>query len=55
MTDEARNTSTAPETTGRGRRPWTRPTLTAYGPIGKLTQGKSGTKNDGTSGSKGCL
>jgi hypothetical protein len=38
------------------RRPWTRPTLTAYGPIGKLTQGASGTRNDGTSSKKAsCL
>ena len=55
MTDEARNTSTVPQKSGSARRPWTRPMLTAYGPIGKLTQGKSGTKPDGTSGTKSCL
>jgi hypothetical protein len=55
MTDENRNNPTAPQNSGSARRPWTRPTLTAYGPIGKLTQGKSGTKPDGTSGTKSCL
>jgi len=34
------------------RREWKRPALTAYGPIGKLTQGGTGLKNDGTSGKK---
>lgn len=36
----------------KGRRPWTRPSLTAYGPIGKLTQGGSGGKGDGTANKK---
>ncbi len=55
MTEDSRNTPTEPQTSGGVRRPWTRPVLTAYGPIGKLTQGKSGTKGDGTSGMKSCL
>ncbi len=55
MTDEARNTSIEPQKSGSTLRPWARPKLTAYGPIGKLTQGKSGTKNDGSSGQKNCL
>lgn len=34
------------------RRVWTRPALTAYGPIGKLTQGGTGAKSDASSGKK---
>lgn len=52
MTDETRNNPSEPQKSGGVRRPWARPTLTAYGPIGTLTQGKSGTKSDGTSGTK---
>jgi hypothetical protein len=38
------------------RRVWKRPTLTAYGPIGKLTQGGTGSKADGSSGKRAsCL
>ena len=41
----------------KARRTWTRPSLTAYGPIGKLTQGGTGAKTDGTSSRKAspCL
>lgn len=31
---------------GATRRPWAKPTLVAYGPIGRLTQGTSGSKSD---------
>jgi hypothetical protein len=55
VTDEARTNPNEPQKSATDRRPWARPTLTAYGPIGKLTQGKSGTKPDGTSGTKSCL
>lgn len=37
---------------GGARQPWQRPTLTAYGPIGKLTQGGSGSRSDGTQSKK---
>ncbi len=38
------------------RRTWTRPSLTAYGPIGKLTQGATGAKTDGSSSRRStCL
>ena len=40
----------------KARRTWTKPSLTAYGPIGKLTQGATGAKADGTSSRKAtCL
>ncbi|MEI6244848.1 MAG: hypothetical protein WCQ64_07350 [Acidobacteriota bacterium] len=40
----------------KGRRTWRRPALTAYGPIGKLTQGGTGSKTDSSSGRKStCL
>lgn len=55
MTEDSRNNPNVPQKSSGVRRPWARPTLTAYGPIGKLTQGKSGTKPDGSSGTKGCL
>ena len=34
------------------RRPWRRPALTAYGPIGTLTQGGTGGRADGTQSRK---
>lgn len=51
MTEDSRKTSSDSQNSAV-RRPWSRPTLIVYGPIGKLTQGKSGTKADGTSGTK---
>jgi len=42
--------------TEQARRVWRRPSLTAYGPIGKLTQGGTGAKDDGSSTKKSiCL
>jgi hypothetical protein len=52
VTQDSRKTPSESETPRAERRPWTRPVLTAYGPIGKLTQGGSGAKNDGSSGKK---
>lgn len=51
MTEDSRNNPSDSQKSGV-RRPWSRPTLIVYGAIGKLTQGKSGTKADGTSGTK---
>ncbi len=55
MSEDSRKNPSEPQKSSGNRRPWKRPTLTAYGPIGKLTQGKSGTKPDGSSGTKTCL
>ena len=52
MTQDSRKTPSESETPRAARRPWTRPVLKVYGPIGKLTQGGSGAKNDGSSGKK---
>jgi len=52
VTQDSRNKPSESEKPRADRRPWTRPKLTAYGPIGKLTQGGSGGKSDGTSGKK---
>lgn len=54
MSEDRKNASQTAKSSG-ARRPWTKPTVTAYGPIGKLTQGNSGTMNDGSSGKKTCL
>ena len=37
----------APPVPGRARRPYKKPTLVEYGSVAKLTQGSSGTRNDG--------
>lgn len=52
MTEDSRKTPSDSEKPRADRRPWARPVLTKYGPIGKLTQGGSGSKSDGTSGKK---
>ncbi|MBP6715878.1 MAG: hypothetical protein KA205_03385 [Acidobacteria bacterium] len=57
MTQDRRENEQDERPTGQQtRRVWKRPTLTAYGPIGKLTQGGTGSKADGSSGKRAsCL
>lgn len=53
MTQHDRNNTPQKDSADqRPRRAWTRPVLTAYGPIGKLTQGGTGAKNDASSTKK---
>jgi hypothetical protein len=55
MTDNSKTPASHSQKPHDARRTWARPVLTHYGPIGKLTQGNSGTMNDGSSGKKNCL
>ena len=52
---DERNESERTAASVPSRRLWTRPVLTEYGPIGKLTQGGSGLNSDGSSGKRACL
>jgi hypothetical protein len=55
MADTTRPTDKPEAAVSGDRRPWSAPRLLEYGHIGKLTQGASGTKGDGTTLRKNCL
>jgi hypothetical protein len=55
VTEDKRDAGERSSSTGNGqraRKTWTRPVVTAYGPIGKLTQGGTGLKDDGGASKK---